>query len=78
MSMPSPKYTPEFKRPSVELCRSTEGATYTQIGRELGVDAGSVSAWVRKADAAPADNPFQMAEDRKRLRRERAPQDKQL
>lgn len=73
MSMPSPKYTPEFKRRAVELYRSTEGATYAQIGRELGVDAGSVSAWVRKADAAgaaPADNPFQMAEDLKRLRRE--------
>lgn len=66
MSMPSPKYTPEFKRHAVELYRSTEGATYAQIGRELGVDAGSVSAWVRKADAAgaaPADDPFQMAED---------------
>lgn len=32
-----------------------------------------MSAWVRKADAAgtaPADNPFQMAEDPKRPRRE--------
>ena len=30
MSMPSPKYTPEFKRHAVELYRSTEGATYAQ------------------------------------------------
>lgn len=45
MSMPSPKYTPELKGRAVELCRSTEGTTYARIGRELGVDAGSVSAW---------------------------------
>ena len=45
MSMPSPKYTPDLKGHAVELCGSTEGATYARIGRELGADAGSVSAW---------------------------------
>lgn len=73
MSSPSPKYTPEFKQKAVELYRSTEGATYAQIGRELGCDAGTVADWVRRADSAaacPADNPFALAEDVRRLRRE--------
>ena len=68
-----PKYTPEFKQKAVELYRTTEGATYASIGRELGCDAGSISDWVKKADAqppSPSDNPFRMAEDLKRLKRE--------
>lgn len=72
MGTPSPKYTPEFKQRAVELYRKS-GTTYAAVARELGVDAGSLSDWVRRADAAasaPCDNPFQMAEDLKRLRRE--------
>ena len=54
MGHPSPKYTAEFKQRAVELYR------------ELGCDAGSISDWVRRADAsgaAPDRNPFQMAEE---------------
>ena len=61
MGHPSPKYTAEFKRRAVELYR------------ELGCDAGSISDWVRRADAsgaAPDRNPFQMAEDPRGPRRE--------
>lgn len=46
------------------------GGAYAETARELGVDPGSLSDWVKRADAAqapPEDNPFQMAED---LRRE--------
>ena len=49
------------------------GGTYAETARELGVDPGSPSDWVGRADAAqapPEDNPFQMAEDLRRLRRE--------
>ena len=61
MGHPSPKYTAEFKRRAVELYR------------ELGCDAGSISDWVRRADAsgaAPDRNPFQMAEEPRGPRRE--------
>ena len=43
------------------------------MARGLGCDPGSLSDWVRKADAADAprsENPFQMAEALRRLRRE--------
>lgn len=72
MGKPSPKYTAEFKQRAVRLYRG-RGGTYAEIARELGVDPGSLSDWVKRADAAqapPEDNPFQMAEDLRRLRRE--------
>ena len=72
MGNPSPKYTPEFKQQAVALYKS-RGGTYAEIARELGCDAGSISDWVKKADAAeamPGENPFQMAEDLRRLKRE--------
>ena len=49
------------------------GTTYAEVARGLGCDAGSLSDWVRKADAAgPAvdGNPFQMADDLRGLKRE--------
>ena len=64
MGKPSPKYTAEFKQQAVRLHRE-RGGTYAETARELGVDPGSLSDWVKRADAAQApagDNPFQMAE----------------
>ena len=61
MGHASPKYTAEFKQRAVQLYRE-RGGTYAEIGRELGVDPGSVSDWVKRADAAgsdPSANPFQ-------------------
>ena len=48
-----------------------------QVGRELGVDAGSIADRVKRAGGGqvvpdPAGNPFRMAEDLKRLQRENA------
>lgn len=78
MGKPSPKYTAEFKQQAVRLYRE-RGGTYAETARELGVDPGSLSDWVKRADAAqapPEDNPFQMAEDlrreNERLKREKA------
>lgn len=37
------------------------GGTYAEIARELGCDAGSISDWARRADAAqasPEDSPL--------------------
>ena len=72
MGHPSPKYTAEFKQQAVRLCRE-RGGTYAEIARELGRDAGSISDWVKRADAAQApaeDNPFRVAEENRRPRRE--------
>lgn len=72
MGRPSPKYTVEFKRRAVELYRE-RGCTYAELARELGCDAGGISDWVKRADAAgvaPDRNPFQMAEELRRLRHE--------
>ena len=72
MGTPSPKYTAEFKQKAVELYKKS-GTTYAEVARGLGCDPGSLSDWVKKADAAecaPGDNPFQMAEQLRRLKRE--------
>ncbi len=72
MGHPSPKYSAEFKRQAVRLYRE-RGGTYAEIARELGVDAGSMSDRVRRADTAqapPEDNPFKVAEENRRLCRE--------
>ena len=72
MGKPSPKYTAELKQQAVRL-RRERGGTYAETARELGVDPGSLSDWAKRADAAqapPEDDPFQMAEDLGRLRRE--------
>ena len=68
----SPKYTAKFKQKAVELHRKS-GTTYAEVACGLGCDPGSLSDWVRKADAggpAPDADPFQMAEDLRRLKRE--------
>lgn len=73
---PSPRYTAEFKQKAVEPYRKS-GTTYAGVARELGCDPGSLSDWAKRADAAgpaPDANPFQMAEDLRRLKRENAAQ----
>lgn len=74
MGKPSPKYTAEFKQRAVELYRSTDGATFASIGREIGVDPSSVASWVRGAEGATAHagNPFQTDEELRTLRKENA------
>ncbi|MFR3450518.1 MAG: transposase [Collinsella sp.] len=70
MGHPSPKYTAEFKQRAVELYRE-RGCTYAELARELGCDVGSISDSGQEADAwgaAPDQNPFQMAEELRRLR----------
>ena len=72
MGHASPKCTAEFKQRAVQPHRE-RGGTYAEIGRELGVDPGSVSDRVERADAAgsdPSANPFQVAEENRRLKRE--------
>lgn len=72
MGHPSPKYSAEFRQQAVGLYRE-RGGTCAEIAGELGCDAGSVSDWVKRADAAqasPEDSPFKVAEENRRLRRE--------
>lgn len=74
MGNPSPRYTAESKQKAVELyIAAGPDATYAGIARGLGIDAGSLSKWVSQAGANPPEpeqNPFQMAEELRRLRRE--------
>ena len=72
MGNPSPRYTAEFKQKAVELYGKS-GTTYAEVARGPGCNAGNPADWVKKADAAgpaPDANPFQMAEDLRRLKRE--------
>ena len=72
MGKPCPKYTAEFKRRAVQPCNE-RGTAYAEVAREIGVDPSSLADWVRRASAAAPDagaNPFQMAGDLRRLRRE--------
>ena len=77
MGKTSPKYTPEFKANAVRLYEAAgPDATYAEIARGLGCDAGSLSTWVKLArNAQPDDpemNPFQIQEENRRLKRELA------
>ena len=72
MGHPSPKCTAEFKQRAAGLYRE-RGCTYAELAREPGCDAGGMSGWVKRADAAgaaPDRNPFQMAGELRRPRRE--------
>ena len=72
MGHPSPKYSAEFKQQAVRPYRE-RGGTYAEMARGLGCDAGSISDWVERADAArasPEDSPFKVAGENRRLRRE--------
>ena len=72
MGHPSPKYTAEFKRRAAGLYRE-RGCAYAGLAREPGCDAGGISDWVERADAAgaaPDRNPFQMAGEPRGPRRE--------
>ena len=67
-------YTPEFKEQAVALYRKS-GTTFSAVAKELGVDPGSLSAWVKKADAAATGagtSTFQIEEENRKLKRENA------
>ena len=72
MGNPSPRYTAELKQKAVELyIAAGPDATYAEIARGLGIDAGSLSKRVSQAGANPPEleqDPFQMAEELRRLR----------
>ncbi|MDO4499168.1 MAG: transposase [Coriobacteriaceae bacterium] len=74
MGSPSPRYTAEFKQKAVEpYIAAGPDATYAEIARGLGIDAGSLSKWASQAGANPSEpeqNPFRMAEGLRCLRRE--------
>ncbi|MBM6905172.1 transposase [Collinsella tanakaei] len=53
MGHPSPRYSAEFKQQAVRLHRE-RGGTCAETAREPGVDPGSLSDWVKKADTAQA------------------------
>lgn len=48
MGHPTPKYAVEFKQRAVQLYRE-RGGVYAGLSRELGVEPGGISDWVRRA-----------------------------
>ena len=75
MGSSSVRYTPEFKQRAVELCNAS-GATFAAVARDLGMDDGTLSKWVRAANnetpGDPEANIFQVQEGNRRLKRELA------
>ena len=72
MGKPCPKHTAELKRRAAQL-HNERGTAYAEVAREIGVDPSGLADWVRRADASttpPEDNPFKIAEENRRLRRE--------
>jgi transposase len=70
----STKYTPEFKEQALALYLKSS-TTYAAVARKLGCDPGSLSDWIKKAtsaDGSKEDNPLQIAEEIRQLRRENA------
>ena len=68
------RYTPEFKKQAVELYLKSN-TSYAAVAKELGVDPSSLSDWVKQAQSQTSnacDNPFQIQEELRRLRRENA------
>lgn len=69
----APKYAPELKRQAVELNKKSDAA-YAEAARGPGVGPGSLSGRAKRADrraegGPESQNPFQTAEDLRRLRR---------
>lgn len=72
MGKPCPKYTAEFKQQAVRPY-DERGATCAEVAREMGADPSSPADWVGRADASaapPEGDPFKVAEENRRLRRE--------
>lgn len=68
------RHAPESRQRAVQLYESKSPCAYAEVARELGIDAGTLSKWVAQArpgeDADGSDNPFRMADDLRKLRRE--------
>ena len=76
MSNTQKRYTPEFKQRAVELLAESD-ATAAEVARDLGIDPSTLRKWARDIggcaqSAAKGQNPFQLQEDLKRLRKENA------
>lgn len=73
MEMKKKIYTAEFKQRAVELYKRSD-TTYSAIARELGVDPGSLAAWVKATEGSPVgeENIFQMKENLRHFQKENA------
>ena len=72
MGKPCPKHAAEFKRRAAQPCNE-RGTACAEVAREAGVDPSGLADWVGRASAAAPGaeaDPFQMAGDPRRPRRE--------
>lgn len=68
------RYTTEFKDRAVKLVESSDKPT-SVVARELGIDPSTLRKWRQEASQVPSSssaNPFELAEELKRLRKENA------
>jgi len=54
-------YSEEFRRQAVELYETTEGATLRGIARDLGIQDGTLSSWVKQLGTGAATDPVPAA-----------------
>lgn len=73
MGQASPRYTAEFKKKTVDPY-DPKGTTYAAVARDLGIDPGTLSSWVKAACGTEGEaedtDPFQVAEENRKPRRE--------
>lgn len=46
--MPRKSYTEEFKRDAVAMYEDTDGVSLNSVAHDLGVNRGSLAAWVKR------------------------------
>jgi transposase len=67
---PYRRYTPEFKRDAIRLVEQ-EGLPVAQVARDLGVNANTIHAWLRKNREERSDEATESEmEELRRLRKE--------
>ena len=62
------RYSDEFKADAVELVRRT-GRPISHVAKELGVDSGTLSDWIRQSAALLSDDEKAELEEARQLRK---------
>ena len=79
MSVPTPRYLPEFNREAVQLYRSSE-KSIPKVAQELGIADESLRRWIRQHEIDEGEREGLTTEEREKLRREngRLKQEKEI
>jgi len=79
VSVPTPRYLPEFNREAVQLYRSSE-KSIPKVAQELGIADESLRRWIRQHEIDEGEREGLTTEEREKLRREngRLKQEKEI